>query len=134
MDPRECHLHEDQAQNALDRPVVERRPPHRMKCTRTANCFIGWPSRHSGAVLEETRISEKWNQVIFSDESRFTLSSDENCVHVWKPVVNASILPLLYSDRPLSQSWCDSMGCHCQQYTVNPSIDPWHHDSPAVCP
>ncbi|GFT89509.1 integrase catalytic domain-containing protein [Trichonephila clavipes] len=22
------------------------------------------------------------------------------------------------------------MGCHCLQYTVTPSIDPWHHDSP----
>ncbi|GFW70789.1 hypothetical protein TNCV_4148371 [Trichonephila clavipes] len=25
------------------------------------------------------------------------------------------------------------MGCYCLQYTVTPSIDPWHHDSPAVC-
>ncbi|GFU34486.1 uncharacterized protein TNCV_1992281 [Trichonephila clavipes] len=22
------------------------------------------------------------------------------------------------------------MGCHCLQYTVTPSIDPWPHDSP----
>ncbi|GFX29054.1 hypothetical protein TNCV_3030961 [Trichonephila clavipes] len=21
------------------------------------------------------------------------------------------------------------MGCHCLQYTVTPSIDPWHHDN-----
>ncbi|GFS50101.1 transposable element Tcb2 transposase [Trichonephila clavipes] len=26
----------------------------------------------------------EWNQVIFSDESRFNLSSDDNHVHVWK--------------------------------------------------
>ncbi|GFY19587.1 uncharacterized protein TNCV_4647591 [Trichonephila clavipes] len=26
------------------------------------------------------------------------------------------------------------MGCHCLQYTVTPSIDPCHHDNPAVCP
>ncbi|GFT21969.1 uncharacterized protein TNCV_2383451 [Trichonephila clavipes] len=26
------------------------------------------------------------------------------------------------------------MGCHCLQYTFAPSIDQWHHDSPAVCP
>ncbi|GFU00196.1 transposable element Tcb1 transposase [Trichonephila clavipes] len=26
------------------------------------------------------------------------------------------------------------MECHCLQYTVTPSIDPWYHDSPAVCP
>ncbi|GFT89055.1 uncharacterized protein TNCV_3084791 [Trichonephila clavipes] len=25
------------------------------------------------------------------------------------------------------------MGCHFLQYTVTPSIDPWHHDSPEVC-
>ncbi|GFT67643.1 uncharacterized protein TNCV_2361961 [Trichonephila clavipes] len=33
-----------------------------------------------------------------------------------------------------SYSWCDGMGYHCLQYMVTPSIDPWHHDSPAVCP
>ncbi|GFY14637.1 transposable element Tcb1 transposase [Trichonephila clavipes] len=27
----------------------------------------------------------KWNQVVFSDESRFNLSSDDNCVRVWRP-------------------------------------------------
>ncbi|GFT88478.1 transposable element Tcb2 transposase [Trichonephila clavipes] len=27
----------------------------------------------------------KWNQVVFSDESRFHLSSDENRVRVWRP-------------------------------------------------
>ncbi|GFU68179.1 transposable element Tcb2 transposase [Trichonephila clavipes] len=26
-----------------------------------------------------------WNQVVFSDESRFNLSSDDNRVHVWRP-------------------------------------------------
>ncbi|GFS56161.1 transposable element Tcb2 transposase [Trichonephila clavipes] len=45
----------------------------------------------------------EWNRVVFSDESRFNLSSDENPVRVCSPVVNASILPLLYSDTPLSQ-------------------------------
>ncbi|GFV36630.1 hypothetical protein TNCV_104511 [Trichonephila clavipes] len=34
-----CHLHEDQAQDALDKPVVEKKSL-RKKCTRTANCFI----------------------------------------------------------------------------------------------
>ncbi|GFW89655.1 transposable element Tcb2 transposase [Trichonephila clavipes] len=28
----------------------------------------------------------------------------------------------------------DGIGCHCLQYTVNPSIDPWHLESPVVCP
>ncbi|GFW75902.1 transposable element Tcb2 transposase [Trichonephila clavipes] len=36
----------------------------------------------------------EWNQVVFSDESRFFLSSDDNRVR-------ASILPLLYSNTPL---------------------------------
>ncbi|GFV46400.1 transposable element Tcb1 transposase [Trichonephila clavipes] len=42
------------------------------------------------------------------------------------PVVNAPILPLLYSDTPLPQlvRW---YGCDCPQYMVTPSIDPWHH-------
>ncbi|GFY04003.1 uncharacterized protein TNCV_1197821 [Trichonephila clavipes] len=44
-----------------------------------------------------------WNQVVFSDESRFNLSSDDNRARVWRSVVNASILPLLYSDTPLPQ-------------------------------
>ncbi|GFU71072.1 hypothetical protein TNCV_1215971 [Trichonephila clavipes] len=26
------------------------------------------------------------------------------------------------------------MGCHCLQYTVTPSIDPWYRDNPAACP
>ncbi|GFW43903.1 transposable element Tcb2 transposase [Trichonephila clavipes] len=45
----------------------------------------------------------EWNQVVFSNESRFNLSSDDNRVRVWRPVVNASILPFLYSDTPIPQ-------------------------------
>ncbi|GFV52306.1 transposable element Tcb2 transposase [Trichonephila clavipes] len=51
-----------------------KRPPHRKKCTRTANCFIGRPPG-----------TAEWNQVVFSDESRISLSSDDNRVHVWRP-------------------------------------------------
>ncbi|GFW71900.1 transposable element Tcb2 transposase [Trichonephila clavipes] len=47
--------------------------------------------------------AEEWNQVIFSDISRFNLSSDGNRVRVWRPRVNASILPLLDSGIPLPQ-------------------------------
>ncbi|GFW41259.1 transposable element Tcb2 transposase [Trichonephila clavipes] len=67
-----CHLHEDQSQDALDRSVVEK-TPHRKKCTRTANCFIG---RHPGTA--------EWNQVDLRDESRLNLSSDDNRVRVWR--------------------------------------------------
>ncbi|GFW33803.1 uncharacterized protein TNCV_3588891 [Trichonephila clavipes] len=102
-----------------------RRMPHRKKCTRTANCFIG---RHPAQVtpslqapvssrtirrhLAEGHLgswrplrvlpltpthrqlrlnwccargnwtSAEWNQVVFSDKSRFNLSSDENRDHV----------------------------------------------------
>ncbi|GFX71288.1 transposable element Tcb2 transposase [Trichonephila clavipes] len=27
----------------------------------------------------------KWNQIVFSDESGFNLSSDDNCVRIWRP-------------------------------------------------
>ncbi|GFW08277.1 transposable element Tcb2 transposase [Trichonephila clavipes] len=43
----------------------------------------------------------EWNQVVFSDESRFNLNSEDNRVHVLRPVMNASILPLIYSNIPL---------------------------------
>ncbi|GFX81316.1 transposable element Tcb2 transposase [Trichonephila clavipes] len=45
----------------------------------------------------------EWKKVVFSYESRFILSSDDNRVRVWRPGVNVSILPLLYSDTPLPQ-------------------------------
>ncbi|GFT25305.1 HTH_Tnp_Tc3_2 domain-containing protein [Trichonephila clavipes] len=41
---------------------------------------------------------------------------------------------LCFTETHPSHSWWDDMGCHCLQYTVSPSIVPWHHDSPAVCP
>ncbi|GFY26159.1 transposable element Tcb2 transposase [Trichonephila clavipes] len=121
-----CHLHEDQAQNALDRPVVEK-TTNLKKCTRTADCFIGLHpgteriftmgpcvfSNHTKAPAEgrlgsrnplrvlpltpthrclrlewcHTRRnwnSAEWNQVFFSDISRFNLSSDYNRVRVWR--------------------------------------------------
>ncbi|GFV98651.1 transposable element Tcb2 transposase [Trichonephila clavipes] len=106
-----------------------RRPPHRKKCPRTANCFI---SRHPGTGSTFTRglcvfsnhtkvawlkdiwdrgahyvccpltpthrrfrmewcgargswTVAEWNQVVFSDESRFNFSSDDKRVRVWKP-------------------------------------------------
>ncbi|GFW96218.1 transposable element Tcb1 transposase [Trichonephila clavipes] len=107
-----CHLHEDQAQDTLDSPVIQK---------TTTSClaeepFGSWrPLRvlpltptHRRHSLEWCRArgnwtAAEWNQVVFSDESRFNLSSDDNRVRVWRPVVNASILTLLYSDTPLTQ-------------------------------
>ncbi|GFX00294.1 uncharacterized protein TNCV_297831 [Trichonephila clavipes] len=37
---KRCHLHKDEAQNALENQS-SRKTPHRKKCMRTANCFIG---------------------------------------------------------------------------------------------
>ncbi|GFX43572.1 transposable element Tcb2 transposase [Trichonephila clavipes] len=46
------------------------------------------------------------NQVVFSDESRFNRSSNDNRVRLWSPMVNTSILHLLYSDTLLQQLVC----------------------------
>ncbi|GFV21386.1 transposable element Tcb2 transposase [Trichonephila clavipes] len=105
-----------------------RRPPHRTKCTHTANCLIaaiqvhvapslGAPvssrtirrrlaegylgsrcplrvlplkTTHRRLRLEWCHARGNWtaaerNQVVFSDESRFNLSSDDNRVRVWIP-------------------------------------------------
>ncbi|GFU33218.1 uncharacterized protein TNCV_4157201 [Trichonephila clavipes] len=60
-----CHLHEDQAQDALDRPVVKKTTT--LKKMNAYSQMHHWPpSRHS-------------------DESRFNLSSDDNRVRVWIP-------------------------------------------------
>ncbi|GFS97802.1 hypothetical protein TNCV_2017801 [Trichonephila clavipes] len=56
-----------------------------------------------GGVPRTRKLAAEWNQVVFSDESRFNRSSDDNRVRVWRPVVDASILLLLYSDTPLPQ-------------------------------
>ncbi|GFV22622.1 transposable element Tcb1 transposase [Trichonephila clavipes] len=47
-------------------------------------------SNHRCLRLEGCRVrrnwtAAEWNQVVFSDESRFNLSSDDNRVHVWRP-------------------------------------------------
>ncbi|GFT63659.1 uncharacterized protein TNCV_870921 [Trichonephila clavipes] len=124
-----------------------RRPSHRKKCTRTANCFIGrhpstgstftrnpvssrtilrrlaeghLGSRHPlhGLPLTSTHqhlhmewchargnwTAAEWNQVVFSYANRDSISAVMIIVFVrGYPVVNASILSLLYSDTPLPQ-------------------------------
>ncbi|GFX60490.1 uncharacterized protein TNCV_1182091 [Trichonephila clavipes] len=101
-----------------------RRPPHHKKCTRTVNCFIGHhpctgfrgPLRvllttptYRRLHLEWCRArgnwtAAEWNQVVFSEENPGSISAVMTIVFVCgDPVVNASILPLLYSDKPLPQ-------------------------------
>ncbi|GFW72293.1 uncharacterized protein TNCV_703301 [Trichonephila clavipes] len=95
-----------------------RRPPHLKKCTRRANCFIG---HHPGtgiaatitcaafdAPLEWFHAQGNWtaaerNQVVFSDESRLNLGSDDNRIRVWRPRGERLNPALLYSDTPLPQ-------------------------------
>ncbi|GFX30459.1 transposable element Tcb2 transposase [Trichonephila clavipes] len=107
-----------------------RRPPYRKKFTRTAKCFIG---RCPGT---ENWTAAELNQVVFSYESRFNLRSDDNRVRVvWRPRAERLNLAFDLTTTHHSHSWCDGMGCcSCIQYTVTPSIDPWRHDSPEVCP
>ncbi|GFV02877.1 uncharacterized protein TNCV_3610061 [Trichonephila clavipes] len=70
--------------------VLPLTPTHRRLCLEWCHARGNWTA-------------VEWKQVVFSDESRFNLSSCNNRVRVWRPPVNASILPLLYSDTPLSQ-------------------------------
>ncbi|GFV79111.1 transposable element Tcb2 transposase [Trichonephila clavipes] len=72
----------------------------------------------------------EWNQVVFSDESRFNLSSDDNRVRVWRPRVER-LNPAFALQRHTSPTagvmvW----GAIAYNTGVSPSIDPWHHDSP----
>ncbi|GFS62151.1 uncharacterized protein TNCV_476991 [Trichonephila clavipes] len=76
----------------------------------------------------------EWNQVVFSDESRFNISSDDNRVRVWRPRGERRNPAFCFTASHHSHSWCDDMGCHSLQYTIAPSIDSWNHDSPVVCP
>ncbi|GFU56402.1 transposable element Tcb1 transposase [Trichonephila clavipes] len=101
MDPRNVFY----TKTRLRKPSTEqssRRPPHRKKSTCTPNCFIG---RHPGTGSTLTRIpvasrtirrhlperhlgswrpSLEWSQVVFTDESRFNVSSDDNRIRVWR--------------------------------------------------
>ncbi|GFW88871.1 transposable element Tcb1 transposase [Trichonephila clavipes] len=107
-----CHLHEDQAQDVLDRPVIEKTTTLRLaelplESQHPLRVLPLMPT-HQRLRLEWSRArgnwsAAEWNQVVFSDESTFNLSSDDNCVRVRRPVVSTSILPLLHSDIPVLQ-------------------------------
>ncbi|GFU84420.1 transposable element Tcb2 transposase [Trichonephila clavipes] len=53
-------------------------------------CVLPWTATHRRLHLELCLLrgnwtAVEWNQVIFSDESRFNLSSNDNRVRVWRP-------------------------------------------------
>ncbi|GFX92230.1 transposable element Tcb2 transposase [Trichonephila clavipes] len=118
---REMSFIRKPAQDALDRPVVVKTTTGPVSSRTIRRCLaeehlgLRHPLRelpltltHRRLCLEWCRVrgnwtAEDWNQVIFSDESRFNLSSDDNRVRVWRPHKNVLIMPLLYSDTTLPQ-------------------------------
>ncbi|GFU53353.1 transposable element Tcb2 transposase [Trichonephila clavipes] len=76
----------------------------------------------------------EWNQVVFSDESRFNLSSNDNRVRVWRP--RGERLKSAFSLQRHTAPAAGVMVWGAIDYNARspPSIDPWQHDNPVVCP
>ncbi|PRD27345.1 UNVERIFIED_CONTAM: Transposable element Tcb2 transposase [Trichonephila clavipes] len=77
----------------------------------------------------------EWNQVVFSDESGFNLSSDDNHVRVWRPR-DERFNPAFALQRHTAPTagvmvW-GAIAYNARSLTL--SIDPWHHDSLAIKP
>ncbi|GFU84470.1 transposable element Tcb1 transposase [Trichonephila clavipes] len=97
-----CHLHEDQTQDALDRPVVapslgapvsartiRRRLAQGHLGSRCPLRVLPLTPTHRGLRLEWCHArgnwtAAEWNPVVFSDISGFNLGSDDNRVRVWR--------------------------------------------------
>ncbi|GFV23721.1 transposable element Tcb1 transposase [Trichonephila clavipes] len=73
-----CHVHEDQAQDALDRQVSRLLRVLPLTPTHRRIRLVWRRARGNWTVAE-------WNQVVFSYEFRFNLSSDDNRVRVRSP-------------------------------------------------
>ncbi|GFW33370.1 transposable element Tcb1 transposase [Trichonephila clavipes] len=80
------HLHEDQDQDFLDRTVIEKTATLK-EMHVYSQLLHRQPSRHSldWSSARGNWTAVEWNQVVFRDESRFNLSSDNNRVRVWRP-------------------------------------------------
>ncbi|GFV56905.1 transposable element Tcb2 transposase [Trichonephila clavipes] len=95
--------------------------------SRPEDCYI--------CRVRENWTATEWNQFVFSDESRFNLSSDDNSARVSTPHGE-----LLNPTSALQRHTVPTAGVMIWgviayiQYTVIPSIDPWHHDRLALCP
>ncbi|GFW65891.1 transposable element Tcb2 transposase [Trichonephila clavipes] len=76
----------------------------------------------------------QWNQVVFSDESRFNHSNDDNHARVWRPRGERLNPAFALQRHTAPTAGVIVWGCHCLQYMVTANIDPRHHGSPAVCP
>ncbi|GFX67987.1 transposable element Tcb1 transposase [Trichonephila clavipes] len=88
------HLHKDQAQDALDRPVIEKTATSRLAegdyGSRRPLRVLPLTPTHRRLRLEwccarGNWTAAQWNQVVFGDESRFSISSDEYRIRVWSP-------------------------------------------------
>ncbi|GFU49521.1 transposable element Tcb2 transposase [Trichonephila clavipes] len=73
------------------------------------------------------------NQADFSDESRFNLSSDDNRVHVWRPR-GERLNPAFALQQHTAPTAGVILWGTVAYKKATPIMDPWHHDSPAVCP
>ncbi|GFU08164.1 transposable element Tcb2 transposase [Trichonephila clavipes] len=100
-----------------------RRPLRVLPLTPTHRCLGLERCRERGNWM-----AAEWNQVVFSDESRFNLSSDDNPVRVWRPCGQQLNSAFALQRHTAPTAGVMLWGCHCIQYTFTPSIDPWHHD------
>ncbi|GFU41959.1 transposable element Tcb2 transposase [Trichonephila clavipes] len=85
-----------------------RRPLRRLPLTLTHRrlCLEWCRARRNWTAVE-------WKQVVFSDESRFNLSSNVNHVRVWRLRDERPNFCLYFTATHRFHSWCDNMGCHC---------------------
>ncbi|GFT11469.1 transposable element Tcb1 transposase [Trichonephila clavipes] len=84
-----CNLHEDQGVRVSTRAIRRHLAQGHLGSRRPLSVLPLTP-KHRRQSLEwsSTRrnwTAAEWNQVVFSDESRFNLCSDDNRVRVWRP-------------------------------------------------
>ncbi|GFY22317.1 transposable element Tcb2 transposase [Trichonephila clavipes] len=80
------------------------------------------------------KTAAEWNQVVFSDESRFNISSDDNRFHVWRPrgeCLNPAFALQRHNPPTAGVMVWDAIAYNTR---VTPNIDPWRRDNPAECP
>ncbi|GFV13357.1 transposable element Tcb1 transposase [Trichonephila clavipes] len=96
VDPRYVIYTKTRLRDALDRLFVEKTATSRLSArhlgSRCPLRVLPLTPTHRRLRLEWCRArgnwtAGEWNQVIFSNESRFNLNSDDNRVSVWRPHV-----------------------------------------------